>query len=261
MKWACIALLLANIGYFGWEFNQELNRASAVLQTQPKPVQGERLVLLQELEALPPLRNSHVAAAVPDDTAQPSAEEPIPAVAPDLGKDVEIVASQVIEGVNARFEEAGKCWIAGPVETREDAAEAAARLRQRGAIVRQRQQEQRERKRFWVYLEPLDSMEKAQEKLADLKEKGVEDYMLISGGNLKNAISLGVFSTQDSVNRRLKQLAERGFRPVVVPQYRPKTVFFVDFQLGDENVRELLPQGMRVEQTPCKKIAVLAESP
>jgi hypothetical protein len=55
MRWLSITLLIANIAYFSWEYDQQLKK----IQTEPAPPPSlpadiERLTLLREL-AQPPL--------------------------------------------------------------------------------------------------------------------------------------------------------------------------------------------------------------
>ena len=55
MRWLSITLLIANIAYFSWEYDQQLKR----IQTEPAPPSPlpahiERLTLLREL-AQPPM--------------------------------------------------------------------------------------------------------------------------------------------------------------------------------------------------------------
>jgi hypothetical protein len=63
---------------------------------------------------------------------------------------------------------------------------------------------------FLVYLSPSATIREAQRKLFELKRVGVEDVALISEGDLKWAISLGVFSTDDAVKTRIAQLSRLG---------------------------------------------------
>ena len=92
----------------------------------------------------------------------------------------------------------------------------------------------RQRRFFWVYLEPTTD-EAAQANLDDLRNRGVTDYMLIRRGELKNAISLGLFRSQDSVNRRLAEMSEKGYKPVVVPKFETTEKFWLAAQLAAGN--------------------------
>ena len=97
----------------------------------------------------------------------------------------------------------------------------------------------RKRQLYWIYLE-LKSDVEAEQRMADLRRRDVEDYMMIRRGGLKNAIWLGPFSSQDSVNRRLAELNEQGYQPVVVPRFETTDQYRVAAQLAAKH--ESLPE-------------------
>jgi hypothetical protein len=71
--------------------------------------------------------------------------------------------------------------------------------------------------KVWVYMPPLESMEVAKVKAAQLAEMGVSDYFIVNnGGRWQNAISLGIFSTREAGERHLAQLQAKGVRSAVV---------------------------------------------
>ena len=72
------------------------------------------------------------------------------------------------------------------------------------------------------------------------RDRGIRDFRLISKGDLENAISMGLFSSQASVNRRLQELQKEGFKPVVVPYSDGKRAYWVDAELGGDS--ELVEQ-------------------
>ncbi len=63
---------------------------------------------------------------------------------------------------------------------------------------------------YLVYLGPSTNVKDAQRKLTELKRVGVADVALIADGDLKNAISVGMFSTDEAVTTRIQQLAGIG---------------------------------------------------
>jgi hypothetical protein len=104
------------------------------------------------------------------------------------------------------------------------------------------------------------------ETIKDLRNKGASDFRLITGGNLANAISLGVYSSQASVNDRLGELQEKGYTPVVVPYATGKRIFWVDAWFsGDPGQLEQLLSGFpsRYNYVPvdCGKIDMAPASP
>jgi len=69
-------------------------------------------------------------------------------------------------------------------------------------------------KSYWVYLQPLDTEDAAFRKLAELQSQGVESY-IVRRGDLKNAISLGMYSYKDTANSRVAEMKKKGLDPVM----------------------------------------------
>jgi hypothetical protein len=64
---------------------------------------------------------------------------------------------------------------------------------------------------YWVYLPPLPSKAAAERRAGELKEAGVTDlYVVTEAGAQKNAISLGVFRTEDAAQAYLASLRSKG---------------------------------------------------
>jgi hypothetical protein len=63
---------------------------------------------------------------------------------------------------------------------------------------------------YLVYLASSATLREAQRKLFELKRVGVEDVALIGDGDLKWAISLGVFGTEEAGKNRIQQLSRIG---------------------------------------------------
>ena len=102
--------------------------------------------------------------------------------------------------------------------------------------------------------------------IQELKDRGINDYRLISHGNLENAISLGLFSSQASVNGRLRELEQKGYKPVVVPYYDNKRLFWVDVRLRESNVPldsvfTGFPSRYNYVPVSCDKIAMDLAAP
>lgn len=66
---------------------------------------------------------------------------------------------------------------------------------------------------YWVFIPPQGSRQGANQKVAELKSIGVEDYFVIQDDSkFRFAISLGVFKTEEAAKNRLEQLRARGVR-------------------------------------------------
>jgi len=106
------------------------------------------------------------------------------------------------------------CIELGPIAAAEAGrAEEAASALASGLKISQRRVD--DATRWWVYIPPLPTRAAANQRVAELKKLGVADSQLISDDSVwRNAISLGVFSSEDAASRRLDELTRRGVRGV-----------------------------------------------
>jgi hypothetical protein len=65
---------------------------------------------------------------------------------------------------------------------------------------------------FLVFMPPQGSKEGADKKAGELRRLGVTDFAIMQDPNMRWAISLGVFSTQDAAKARLAELNKQGVR-------------------------------------------------
>jgi hypothetical protein len=66
---------------------------------------------------------------------------------------------------------------------------------------------------YWVYIAPLKNHAKVEQKVAQLKKMGVDDYFVVQeSGHWQNAISLGVFRTEEAAKKQLAKLKELGVK-------------------------------------------------
>ena len=64
---------------------------------------------------------------------------------------------------------------------------------------------------YWVYLPPLKNSAEVEKKVAQLKELGVEEYFVVQeAGKWHNAISLGVFKTEEAARRFRESVKAKG---------------------------------------------------
>ena len=67
---------------------------------------------------------------------------------------------------------------------------------------------------YWVYLGPYSSFNEAAKISAELRGKRIDNF-IIRGGELKNAISLGVFTTDERAQNHAKGLLKRDYSVAV----------------------------------------------
>lgn len=65
---------------------------------------------------------------------------------------------------------------------------------------------------WWTFVPPLSSKADADKKAAELQELGVKDFFVVQDGPNRFAISLGVFSTEKGSQDRLAELKAKGVR-------------------------------------------------
>ena len=76
---------------------------------------------------------------------------------------------------------------------------------------------------YWVYIAPLKTHAKVEQKIAQLKKMGVDDYFVVQeSGHWQNAISLGVFRTEEAAKKHLGKLKEQGVKNAKVGERASK---------------------------------------
>lgn len=66
---------------------------------------------------------------------------------------------------------------------------------------------------YWVYVPPLRNRAAVNQKIAQLKALGIQEYFVVTeAGQWLNAISLGVFQTQEAAQGFLDELRAKGVR-------------------------------------------------
>ena len=110
---------------------------------------------------------------------------------------------------------------------------------------------------YWVYIPPLRSTEDAQKKLGEVRALGIEEgYILQGNASWKNAISLGVFSTEDGAKRQLAALQAKGVRSAVVGARKHdtgQTVIRIR-QIDDKTMADVVRLKLRFPNTAVKAV-------
>lgn len=265
MRWICLLLLLVNLGYLAWMLDQRTQQ-EVRYQTSAMDVPDNvpRLQLVSELEH-PPMRQI----AVPAETR--AEDPPEEDSAPQSGGEDSLALVTTLPGISDELPESllmltqletNACFSFGPFTDRDRAGDFLGWLKARQARSSLRREADDDNSLFWVYLKPRSNAE-ARATLEELRDQGVQDISLMDSGDLKNAISLGLFSTQASVNRRLRELEDKGYQPVVVPYDQDDTVYWVDARINQgkliEEMSDAYPSGLNFMPIACAKIA-LAQS-
>lgn len=84
---------------------------------------------------------------------------------------------------------------------------------------------------YWVHMPVLKTKAEVDRKLGELKALGVTDFFVVQdAGPWRNAVSLGLFKSEDAANAELERLRQRGVRSAVVTRrekFLKQVSFFV----------------------------------
>ena len=248
-----IVVLLLNVVYFGWELDRQfkLDRRNA---TSDHTIAGApTLKLITEGIAQPKLYQKGAATGPGNDSIF---------VLPGDNQ----LATELPEISTATLDAAAGnnyCYTFGPIEEEILAIGIGDWFNSRRAETNIRFSDEKGKQLFWIYLAPQESGHDPRDIMSDLRNKGIDDYRLISKGEMPNAISLGLYSGHDALNDRLGELKQQGYQPIVVPYDDGKRVYWVDVRLNmNPDTLALVfkgyPSRYRYVPVDCGKIGMLA---
>jgi hypothetical protein len=249
MKWLITILLLVNVVYFGWELDRQTridlgNKREALIV----PAGVKQLVLVKELPKPPKVRKVKEdnefdnLQSENDNTETDDFSSVNETDMSDVKIQEEFISELMTQMPDISILNLPKtatpkktmCFSYGPFPDDRQSNELTEWFQQHQVSVMQRLETEKEKQLFWIYLKPMGSLDSARQAIEDLKKQGVRDYRLIETGDLRNAISLGLFSTQALVNKRLNELKNKGYQPVVIPYKDAESVFWLDIKLADQ---------------------------
>lgn len=248
-KWIVGLLLLANLALFGWMRWGSLLTEDADVGPAQTALHPDKIRLLEALPAsavsaasgsapglaltLSPVPASAVSASTPAHSPVPaSAPTHVPAIpAPTPPASTPASTPAPVAAV-APSPKAANCaeWgeFSGDDLTR---AQQALSLMKLGDNLTQRAVERNHG--YWVYIPPLKKHASVEKKIAQLKDRGVKDYFVVQEkGKWQNAISLGVFRTQDAADKYIAMLRTKDVRTAKVGERVSKLKYTV-FDIKD----------------------------
>lgn len=284
MKWLFIIFLLLNVCYFGWELDRQTHiEVSNTVRPFNVPADVQILELLGEsvrtseiTNSALPLTEGENANEIKERAADQFSnieDSPLQNIASMMDQGNVMIEKKIIdELVNSHPEavtnyvkkteqEKLLCVSFGPFAESNQASELSNWLKGNEIQTRQRTEGDTKDQYFWIYLSPSDSKDEAMAAIEDLKGKGIKDYKLINKGNLQNAISLGLFSSQAAVNRRLNELKNIGYQPIMVPYHKAESIIWVDAKLDikDDSEEHILTEFINGYPSRFNSIPVKCE--
>jgi hypothetical protein len=202
MKWLFVLLVLVNLGLYGFS---KLDAPPVNINITQREINASQVrVVTGQLGKTPEPTESetkNTASATATQVASPTATpKALPTAQPTA-----LPTTQA---------NAGRCWRWAGV-TGEQIDNARNKIKTLGLTASETSSG--ESTKVWVYMPPVDSLEIAKQKAAQLAEMGVTDYFVVNnGGRWQNAISLGIFSTREAGERHLAELKALGVKSAVV---------------------------------------------
>jgi len=185
-----LILLLANVAVFAWP------RYFASLEAEPDPVKLARQIEPEKLRIVPPGELPPPAVSQKAPSAPAAAPAPPPAAMPALP--AATPAAACLE------------WGSFTLADYPRAEKALEGLSLGGRLAQRRTEESAG---WWVFIPPQGTRQGALKKAAELKALGVEDYFIVGEeSELRWAVSLGVFRSEEAAQARLAGLRAQGVR-------------------------------------------------
>jgi hypothetical protein len=231
-----VLLLLANIGFFAWQYQTHggVSEGDNVRENlQPTDPGVTPLTLLSERPALPspppvvaentaealPLteqaEEKQLPAGLPGDSAEPGQTTEPAASAEETGTAPAGSASASLSPPVPQTAPAGHCFELGPTEDRAAITQAETTAQQAGARTNIRETTQAGAGGYWVRLPDYFSLTEARAKYRELQQQGVDDVAIVPLPDNRYFISLGVYRKKDTMQERRDQVIAKGVTPTV----------------------------------------------
>ena len=240
MRWIVLFLLIVNVAYFGWEFTRQGGSVGVAEEAvAPPPLEGEKLVLLTE--------------------RLPGVKSIAPPPAPVIAKEPNPVHRELDK---VEVKKQAMCVSVGPYEDEAVGRSLIKNLAVEGVASELDQLELSKELQYWVILPPFPTRKEAMQSLRNLQAKKIDSY-LISSGELRNSISLGLFSKKQSAQGVLASVKDAGFPAQLVEKERVRSEFWVRIPPGqpvenlEETLETLVVQGsdIKISKAACEMFA------
>ena len=238
MRGFFILLLLSNIAYFSWQFfTAEQSLTPPVLVQSP----GKQLVMLAELS---------------DD------ERPSPRVSASI-EEAEKLATRPAVNVAESTTKAESdmpmlCVRIDQIEEAQHLNTLLNLLKPAGAANIEQGEQAGVRGSYWVMLPPYSDKTAADASAKILTERQLRDFFIVRSGEYENAISLGVFSSEERARRRQQQVDGLGNN---LPRARverielPSREYWLRYRVAagkQPDLRQGIAGIGRLNETPCE---------
>ena len=298
MRWMVLVLLLLNGGFFAWQYYGAHGKTAAQHATDAKgeydpltliselsPEQRQALGVTPKGGGTAPQAEGEAKAPVTAEASQagetkkPEQSVETPAVAPPGPAEGSAAPSKPTPEAKApvtaapaqaepmpskpkKQDSADKphCYALGPMGNQKAVNQVKLRVSSMGLSVDQVRNEVEKVPTNWIYLGPIKGEAEAKRVEQRLHAKGVKDTQLINKGANNYVISVGLFSTKQGADERLKRLQDAGFTPNISQVTAKKSHYWLDISYNggkvvDKKILTDMVRGIRgagVKEIECK---------
>jgi len=147
------------------------------------------------------------------------------------------------------------CYTIGPLPTLLAQQRATDRLAPFASQLQSRQTEADRDRGWWVYL-PAADRNQALELTRKLAERGLEDYYVVAGGTLENAVSVGLYKNIENARERQRRIRSLGLDAQLEVRRETVPQFWVDYRIepGESPPWRFIVRaspGAQRTQVPC----------
>lgn len=160
------------------------------------------------------------------DLTETVAQPAIPSLDPALPRLVLLDPdTRSINGEPVEFD----CFSIGPLNSLLAQQRAEDRLRATSLRLQSRQTRSEHDRGWWVYL-PAGSRSDALDLTRSLAESGLEDFFVVTRGEMENVVSVGLYENIDNARARQRQVRAAGFNAQLEIRRESVPQFWVDYQ-------------------------------
>ncbi|AKS43176.1 SPOR domain-containing protein [Wenzhouxiangella marina] len=128
---------------------------------------------------------------------------------------------------------AERCYTIGPLPTLVSQQRAEDRLRPFASAFRSRQTTADSDRGWWVFL-PASNRAEATSLSRELAERGLEDYYVVTSGEMENSVSVGLYSSLENARARQARIRSMGFNAQLEVRRETIPQFWVDYRIAPE---------------------------
>ncbi len=169
----------------------------------------------------------------------------------------------VAEPEEALVEAVERCGVLSGVADEKNAGDTLNEMEAEGVTATADEVDEKIHIGYWVLIPPLANAQEAQQKLEELRGKGILDIWHIRAGEAMNAISLGMFSREENARKYRDKMEAQGVEAEIRPRHINKKGYQIAFRISGKpavveeywNSLGIRFPGLKLTESACSLIA------